>query len=148
MPQFDFSLYLPQILWFFALFGAWFLFVKYVFVPRILSVKNARNSTIGGNLQKAKDIALKAQELEKQLNTVHKKIGADCQAILSKAYGEASDYRHATELKLRHETSLIRQHQEERVKVLVQEANDLTDSDLKHFAEQILAKILKKEVKI
>lgn len=77
MPQFDFSVALPQVAWLVLIFGVLFVVMRSM-LPRVDGIVEARSKTIGDDLGAAEAAKAEAERVD-----------AEYQAGLAKARGEA-----------------------------------------------------------
>ncbi|MDQ6966543.1 MAG: ATP synthase F0 subunit B [Mariprofundaceae bacterium] len=71
MPQFDSSLFDPELLWIIAIFAVIFGFLKYMILPRMAAALDQRSRSIAEELEKARALR---EETEQQTNDYRKQI--------------------------------------------------------------------------
>jgi F0F1-type ATP synthase membrane subunit b/b' len=64
MPQFDFTFYTGQIFWFTICFLSLYFSVKFVIMPRLKSIIDARRSVIDQDIRETKELKLKINEIK------------------------------------------------------------------------------------
>lgn len=73
MPQFDPSVFIPQLFWLAICFSILYLFISKVFLPRILDIINQRNSLIERNRQSLQEIELDLQKTQNKIKELREK---------------------------------------------------------------------------
>ena len=64
MPQFDFTFYTGQIFWFTICFLSLYFSVKYLIMPRLKAILDARKLVIDENLRESKELKFKIDEIK------------------------------------------------------------------------------------
>ena len=68
MPQLDISFFFSQICWFLLSFGAFFCVVKFLLLPRLDKIVNARKALIDNNVDFAEEIMRKVNKITEENN--------------------------------------------------------------------------------
>lgn len=104
LPQFKTESWAGQILWLLILFGALYLLLSRVFVPRLRKVKDDRDSAIGGAIAAARQAQAESEALAKASEEAMAETRAKVEAILddakARAGAEAIARSHAQEAEL------------------------------------------------
>ncbi|MBM3567199.1 MAG: F0F1 ATP synthase subunit B' [Alphaproteobacteria bacterium] len=90
MPQLDPSTFLPQIFWLAVLFGAFFLLMKNVALPRIGEVLQARALRLNEDLDTAQRLRVEAERSIAEYQAALDKAKTEAMAMVQKARDEAA----------------------------------------------------------
>ena len=93
MPQLDILTFPSQIFWLLVTFFGLFLLVKYVIMPRMDQIQDARWERQDNNLQRASELKEETQALLLRMDT-----------LMNKAREEAASHLHACEEKIKKDT--------------------------------------------
>ncbi|MDJ0824696.1 MAG: F0F1 ATP synthase subunit B' [Rhodobacter sp.] len=88
MPQLDFTTFPNQIFWLVVTLVVIYLILSRVALPRIESVLNDRKSTITGDIARAEELKLQAEEAEAAYNQALADARAEAQTIIAEAKAE------------------------------------------------------------
>jgi|GEM_PF-6164222 len=89
MPQLNFSVYLPQIVWFVGIFGCFFALVKYAILPNLFLIKTSRDDLINGYIQQAEQNNSKIKALEAKIAAINIATNEQIQQIIAEAEKKA-----------------------------------------------------------
>lgn len=103
-PPFDVNTFPSQILWFVICFGALYLLMKHLVVPRLAGIVEGRAARIAGDIEEAQRLRLQSDSAlatyEKALADARASSQKIAQAATDKAKAEAEDRRHGIEADL------------------------------------------------
>ena len=84
MPHLDFATYPGQVFWLAVSFSLLYFIVSKIILPRVDSVVQARESHIGGNLNKAEELNSKAAKSEEKYSELMHSSAEEAREILKK----------------------------------------------------------------
>ncbi len=93
MPQLDYSVFPSQIFWLIIVFSLIYLFVHFVFMPRISGVINKREAQIDNSINEAEEAKHKAEELRQEYNEEMEKASREANQIIENTYAELKQAR-------------------------------------------------------
>lgn len=97
MPQFDPTYFASQIFWLFVVFGAMYVILARVALPRLAGILETREAQIAGNLEKARELQKEADYVEAANRRLERETREQARAIFERIRGEI-----ATEVASRH----------------------------------------------
>lgn len=139
MPQFDPSTYTSQLFWLVLCLGVLAVFMKRVFVPRLMGNLDAREGAIRAYKDEAQKLLKQTQELEDALNAKLQNAEANVKALIEATLREqeAKRQKHLERLALEHN-----EHRQELLDVLQrQQAN--ADKAFAPLIDQAAQQIIK-----